>query len=487
MADHILVIDEGTTSTRAIVYDLAGTALTSAQAELTQYYPAAGWVEHDAGEIWERTLAVARKAIDAAGAIDRIAAIGITNQRETVVAWDRTTGEPLSPAIVWQDRRTAARCAELRTAGHEPMIQQCTGLLLDPYFSATKMEWLLTHCPDVSTAGKRLCFGTIDSYLVWKLSGGAAHVTDASNASRTMLMGLDGGWDTALCTLFGIDPSSLPTIVDSAGLVAETDPDLFGRAIPIAAMIGDQQSATVGQGCLAPGSTKATFGTGAFILTNTGESPPRSDHRLLSTVLVQQAGRRSYALEGSIFVAGSLMQWLRDAVGLIVSAPESEQLAASVPDNGGVCFVPALSGLGAPHWRADARALVTGMTFASTKAHIVRAALEAQSHQIHDLMTAYRLDGVIWDRLRVDGGMIANNWLAQDLADITGLTVERPQDVETTALGAAMLAAVGIGLHADLATASATMGGKLARFEPTMDTSVREARLALWHAALAKL
>jgi glycerol kinase len=290
-----------------------------------------------------------------------------------------------------------------------------------------------------------------------------------------------------LCATFGIDPATPPTIVDSVGIIGETEADLFGRAIPIAAMIGDQQAATVGQGCLAVGATKATFGTGAFILTNAGDKPPTSSHRLLGTVLLQQQGKRSYALEGSIFVAGSLMQWLRDSLGLIVTAPESEALAASVADNGGVCFVPALSGLGAPHWRADARALVTGMTFATTKAHIVRAALEAQSHQINDLMMAYRQDGIVWDSIRVDGGMIANNWLAQDLADITGLPVERPANVETTALGAAMLAAVGCGLYPDLASATSAMRGKLERFEPRMDGATREARLNQWRDAISKV
>ncbi|WP_037499518.1 FGGY family carbohydrate kinase [Sphingomonas jaspsi] len=486
MADRILVIDEGTTSTRAIVYDIDGTPVATVQAQLTQYYPEPGWVEQDASEIWDRTLAVAREAIASVGGADCIAAIGITNQRETVVAWDRSTGEPLTRAIVWQDRRTAARCAELREAGHEADIQRKTGLLLDPYFSASKMEWLLENEPAVA-ACDQLAFGTIDSFLAWKLTGGRTHATDASNASRTMLMGLTGGWDAELCALFGVDAATLPTIVDSLGIIGQTDPSLFGRAIPIAAMIGDQQSATVGQGCLAVGATKATFGTGAFILTNAGDTPPASAHRLLGTVLLQQHGRRSYALEGSIFVAGSLMQWLRDSLGLIVTAPESEALAASVPDNGGVCFVPALSGLGAPHWRADVRALVTGMTFATTKAHIVRAALEAQSHQIHDLMMAYRQDGIVWDSIRVDGGMIANNWLAQDLADITGLPVERPANVETTALGAAMLAAVGCGLYPDLACATSAMRGKLERFEPRMDGATRDARLSQWRDAISKV
>lgn len=488
MAELILVIDEGTTSTRAIVFDRKGQPVSTAQADLTQYYPHPGWVEQDAAEIWERTLDVARRAIETAGGAAKIAAIGITNQRETVVAWDRVSGEPLARAIVWQDRRTGPRCQELKDAGHEELVQSVTGLLLDPYFSATKMEWMLRNLPEVAGAGERLAFGTIESFLVWKLTGGRVHASDASNASRTMLMGLaSGDWDERLTSLFGIDRTTLPQIVDSVGVIAETDADIFGRSIPIAALIGDQQSATVGQGCFAPGATKATLGTGAFILTNAGASPPVSRHRLLSTVLFQQQGKRQFALEGSIFVAGSLMQWLRDSLGLIVTSAESETMAASVTDNGGVYFVPALAGLGAPHWRADAKALVVGMTFATSKAHVVRAALEAQSHQIYDLMEAYRSDGVDWGNLRVDGGMIANNWLAQDLADITGLPVERPAFVETTALGAATLAAVGIGLHGSVESAAERMRGSLERFEPRMDPSVRAARIRDWHAALAKV
>jgi glycerol kinase len=423
-----------------------------------------------------------------AGGADRIAAIGITNQRETMVAWDRETGEPLGNAIVWQDRRTADRCAELREAGREASIRSKTGLLLDPYFSASKMEWMLTNRAEVRAAGSRLAFGTIDRWLVWKLSGGAVQATDASNASRTMLMALDGAsWDDGLCGLFGIDPATLPAIVDCAGEIGRTDPALFGVPIPICGSAGDQQAATIGQGCLAVGETKATFGTGAFVLTNSGERPLHSANRMLTTVLCQQACKRSYALEGSVFVAGSLFQWLRDSVGLIVSAPESELLARSVADNGGVYLVPALTGLGAPHWRADARALICGMSFATTKAHIVRAALEAQAHQAHDLMLAFAADGVRWEKLRIDGGMSANNWLAQDLADMLGLPVERPAFVETTALGAAMLAAVGAGIYPDLEAAADAMRGEVTRFEPQMRDEERQRRLAGWKEALARV
>ena len=488
MSEQLLIIDEGTTSTRSMLFNADGLLTGSAQQPLTQQYSAPGEVEHDAAEIWRKTLAVVREIIEAAGGAGKIAAIGITNQRETVVAWDRSTGEPIGTALVWQDRRTANRCAELKAAGHEAMVQARTGLLLDPYFSASKMEWMLRHRPEVRAAGGRLAFGTIDAWLIWKLTGGAVHATDATNASRTMLMALDGGdWDEELCGLFGIGPASLPSIVDSAGLIGTTDPSLFGAPIPICGVAGDQQAATIGQGCLRPGDTKATFGTGAFILTNSGGQPPRSANRLLSTVLCQIGGRRSYALEGSVFVAGSLMQWLRDSVGLIVTAAESEQLARSVPDNGGVYMVPALSGLGAPHWRPEVRGVIRGITFATTKAHIVRAALEAQAHQVHDLMRAYEADGVRWERLKIDGGMVANNWLAQDLADMLGLPVERPDFIETTALGAAMLAAVGAGVYPDLGAAAEAMRGPVTRFEPGMDDSERARRMVGWNDALAKV
>jgi glycerol kinase len=465
-----------------------GTVAGSAQHPITQYYPAPGHVEHDAAEIWERTLAAARDMVEVAGGAGAIIAIGITNQRETTVAWDRASGEPLGTALVWQDRRTADLCADLRQKGHEAMVQSRTGLLLDPYFCASKIGWLLANRPELGAIGNRLAFGTIDSWLVWKLTGGAVHASDASNASRTMLMALDSGeWDEELCALFGVDPVHLPRIVDCAGLIGETDPALFGRAIPICGMAGDQQAATIGQGCLQPGDTKATFGTGAFVLTNSGDKPLPSANRLLTTVLFQLDGKRSYALEGSVFVAGSLMQWLRDSAGLLVSAQESETLARSVPDNGGVYMVPALSGLGAPHWRPEARCLITGISFATTRAHLVRAALEAQGHQVYDLMKAFEADGERWERLRIDGGMVANNWLAQDLADMLDLTVERPAMVETTALGAAMLAAVGAGIYSDLSSAAEAMGGEVTRFEPKISASYRQHRLDGWKSALKRI
>ena len=483
--DLILVLDAGTTSTRAILFAPDGTMRAVAQAELTQHYPQAGWVEHDAGEIWAKTLAAARDVIGQAGGADRVAAIGITNQRETVVAWDKVTGEPLHHALVWQDRRTADACAALKNAGQEPVVQAATGLLLDPYFSATKMRWLVDNVPAVQAAAVagRLALGTVESWLVWKLTGGA-HVTDASNASRTLLLPLDGAsWDDGLCDLFGVPRGALGEVVDNAGQFGLTDPALLGRAIAITGLAGDQQSATIGQGCLAPGQTKATFGTGAFVLANMGDALPRSGHRLLGTVLYQLGGKRDYALEGSVFVAGSLIKWLRDGLGVIASAGESEALARSVPDSGGVVIVPALSGLGAPHWRPEARGVITGMSFSTTRAHLVRAALEAMAMQTQDLASAFAADGAEWTTLRIDGGMSANDWMAQDLADVLQVPVERPDFVETTALGAAMLAGVGAGLYPSLSAASGAMRGAVRTFAPGLQ--VDPERRAGWERALA--
>ncbi len=486
MTDLILVIDEGTTSTRAMLFRPDGQCIATQAMELTQHYPQPGWVEHDAAEIWDRTLAVTRAVIDQAGGAARIAAIGITNQRETVVFWDKTTGAPLAPAIVWQDRRTAAICRDLKEAGHEDAVQAKTGLLLDPYFSGSKIGWAMAHWPQLAAAGDRLAIGTVESWLVWKLTAnenrGGLHITDATNASRTALMAIgSGGWDDGLIDLFGVPRAALPDIVDCAGRFGETT--LFGPAIPICGMAGDQQAATIGQSCLAPGQTKATFGTGAFILTQAGPTPPVSRHRLLSTVAWQLGGKRAYALEGSVFVAGSLIKWLRDSIGLIGTAAETEALARSVADNGGVYLVPALSGLGAPWWQPEARASISGLSFTNTRAHIVRAALEAMAHQAHDLKTAFAADGTDWQALRIDGGMVSNDWMAQDMADILGITVERPAFAETTALGAAMLAGVGSGLFSGLEEASA-MRGAVEVFEPGMDQGTRMKRLDGWAAAV---
>jgi glycerol kinase len=484
MSDLILVIDEGTTSTRAMLFRPGGACLATAAAELTQFYPEPGRVEHDPAEIWDKTLAVTRTVIDKAGGAEKVAAIGITNQRETIVFWDRETGEPLAPAIVWQDRRTAATCRSLKEAGHEPMVQTKTGLLLDPYFSGSKIGWAMAHWDAVKAAGTRLAVGTVESWLIWKLTGGL-HITDATNASRTALMAIGSGhWDDGLIELFGVPRTALPEIVDCAGRFGETR--LFGAPIPICGIAGDQQAATIGQSCLQIGETKATFGTGAFVLSQAGPIPPASRNRLLSTIAWQIDGRRAYALEGSVFVAGSLIKWLRDEIGLIGTAAETEALARSVPDNGGAYLVPALSGLGAPWWEPEARAAISGLSFSTGKAHIVRAALEAMAHQAHDLKTAFAADGVDWASVRIDGGMVANNWMAQDMADILGVDVERPRFAETTALGAAMLAGVGCGLFTGLAEASA-MRGQVETFTPHLAADARAARLDGWRSAVRRV
>ncbi len=485
----ILVLDAGTTSTRAMVLDCNDALHASSQRQLAQHYPQAGWVEHDAEEIWQSTLTCAREAVSQAGGADRIACLGITNQRETVIAWDKASGAPLHRALVWQDRRTADVCAALREAGHEPAVQAATGLLLDPYFSGTKMRWLLDNVPAVRAAAQsgQLALGTVESWLVFKLTGGL-RITDAANASRTSLLPLSAaGFDQGLCELFGVPHPALAEVVDNAGDFGAALPEWFGAPISITGLAGDQQAATIGQGCLAPGETKATYGTGAFVLANMGTAIPQSRHRLLGTVLVQLDGKRQFALEGSVFTAGSLIQWLRDALGLIASAGECEALARSVPDSGGVVIIPALSGLGAPHWRPEARASITGLSFASTRAHIVRAALEAMALQTHDLARAFASDGAPWTSLRIDGGMSVNDWIAQDLADMLALEVERPDFTETTALGAAMLAGLGAGLFASLEEAAAAMRGPVSRFVPVLGAARRTARLQAWHRALAGL
>ncbi|WP_353216048.1 glycerol kinase GlpK [Sandarakinorhabdus sp.] len=481
----LLVLDAGTTSTRAIAFTLAGDIAASAARPITQYYPASGWVEHDASEILAQSRACLEEVANEVGAA-RIAAIGITNQRETVVFWDRASGEPLARAIVWQDRRTAAMCAELKS--HEAMVQARTGLLLDPYFSGTKIRWAIDNWPMVGDAARdgRLAVGTVESWLIWHLSGGAAHVTDATNASRTLLMNLTtSAWDAELLDLFGVPAAALPAIVDCAGALATTV--IAGRTIPITGAAGDQQAAAIGQGCLSPGMLKATYGTGCFLLAHAGDTPPVSHNRLLSTVAWRLDGRCAYALEGAIFVAGSAIQWLRDGLGIIASSAESETLAQSVPDSGGVSFVPALAGLGAPHWAPDARGLICGLSGGTTRAHIVRAALEAQGQQTADLVDALAADGVAAAVLRVDGGMVANDWLCQDLADTLGVVVERPRVIETTAMGAAMLAGVGAGLFADLPAAAAAMAAAGRQFHPATDAATRQERRSAWQAAIARV
>lgn len=482
MGDSLLVIDEGTSSTRAMLVNPSGLTGAMPQRALTTSYPQPGWVEQDAEEIWKLTLEAAREAVG--DDPSRVTAIGLTNQRETIVFWDRSSGMALAPAIVWQDRRTADNCEALRQAGHEAAVQATTGLLLDPYFSASKIGWALDHWPALREAGERLCVGTIESWLVFKLTGGL-HVSDATNASRTQLMDLRGGWDESLCNLFGVPRLALPEIVDCAGPVGFTLPEHFGRPIAITGMAGDQQAAAVGQACFATGDTKATFGTGAFILTHAGAEPPVSTHRLLSTVAWQLGGERRYALEGSLFVAGQMVHWLRDQLGLIGTSAECEALARSVADSGGVQIVPAFAGLGAPHWRPDARGGIFGLTLGSGRAHIVRAALEAVANQSVELQRAFSADGVNWSRLRIDGGMAANDFLAQDLADLLKVPVERPANVESSALGAAMLAAVGSGIHATLDEAGAAMCGATDCFRPAMEDQQRSARLERWDRAVA--
>lgn len=485
-APLILAIDEGTTSTRAVAFDLAGNIVDSEGAPLTQHYPQPGWVEHDATEIWERTLACGRAVAERVG-VERIAAIGITNQRETVVFWDRRTGEPLSNAIVWQDRRTAELCERLRGEGLEPMVQARTGLLLDPYFSGTKIAWAMAKWPAVAEAARdgTLALGTVDSYLLFRLTEGRVHATDATNAARTLLMNLATcTWDDELIERLGVPRAALPAIVDCAGPLGETT--LLGRSIPITGCAGDQQAASIGQGCLTPGLVKATYGTGTFVLAQAGATPPVSRHRLLSTAAWRLNGAAAYAIEGSIFVAGSAVQWLRDGLRIIASSADSEALARSVPDSGGVHFVPAFAGLGAPYWRADARGLLTGLTGGTTRAHIVRACLEAMSHQTADLFDALAADGVTPSCVRVDGGMVANDWLCQDLADMLGIKVERPKVIETTALGAAMLAAVGAG-HFESLQAAQSMWQPDRIFTPTLDSDNRATRRAGWRRAIEQV
>ena len=483
----LLAIDQGTTSSRAIVFDSHGAVRTVAQREFRQHYPAGGWVEHDPEEIWSSTVAVTREALAAAGGA--VAAIGITNQRETTVVWDRATGAPIHRAIVWQDRRTAAHCRTLRDAGHEPAVSAKTGLLLDPYFSATKLAWILDHVDGARerAAAGDLAFGTIDTFLIWRLTGGAVHATDATNASRTLLFDIHAqAWDDALLQLFDVPRSVLPEVRDSADDFGTTTADVLGHAVPIGGVAGDQHAATVGQACFAPGMVKSTYGTGCFAVMNTGSEAIRSRHRLLTTVAWRIEGRPTYALEGSIFVAGAAVQWLRDGLGLIGTAPETEALAAALPDSGGVYLVPAFTGLGAPHWDPDARGAIFGLTRDSGPAHLARAALESVCLQTRDLMAAMAADrGAEIERLRVDGGMVENAWLLQALADIVDVTVERPRVVETTALGAAYLA----GLQTGVFRSVEEIGGQWARdaeFAPRMPGRERGRLVRGWESAVAR-
>jgi glycerol kinase len=492
MADprYLLAIDQGTTSTRAIIFTADARPLATAQAEFRQYYPQDGWVEHDPEDIWRDTLGTAREAIAQAGLTARdIAAIGITNQRETTLVWDRATGAPIHKAIVWQDRRTAGVCADLARQGHEAMVQERTGLLLDPYFSATKLAWLLDNVAGARERAERgeLAFGTIDSFLLWRLTGGRIHATDATNASRTMLFDIRRQrWCPDLLKLFDIPATLLPEVRDSSGIFGESDAELFGAPIRIAGIAGDQQAALIGHGGFATGDAKATYGTGCFMLLNTGDQIVRSTNRLLATVAYRFGGKPSYAVEGSIFVAGAAIKWLRDGLGLITDVSQTEAMARHLPDNGGVYMVPAFIGLGAPHWEPDARGLICGLTLGSSAEHIARAALESVGYQTNDLIDAMVRDGApALAALHVDGGMAANDWLCQFLADITQTPVERPESLEATALGAAFLAGLAIGIWKDMGEI-AGLPRTMRRFDPHATGEQREQLLAGWRMALNK-
>jgi glycerol kinase len=493
MARHILVIDQGTTSTRSMVFDADVAPVAAAQQEFGQIYPRPGWVEHDPEEIWTSVLATARQALLSAGlAASDIVALGIANQRETVVVWDRRSGRPIHNAIVWQDRRTAKVCERLERAGHDALIAERSGLRLDPYFSATKIGWLLDNVDgarEAAVAG-HLAFGTVDSFLLWRLTDGAVHSTDATNASRTLLFDIHRGvWDEDLLKLFGIPPAMLPTVRDSAGMFGTTAH--LGGPISVRGIAGDQQAALIGQACFLPGMVKSTYGTGCFALLNTGREPIASRHRLITTVAYQLDGVRTYALEGSIFVAGAAVQWLRDGLGLIASADETGTLAAESDPMQQVYMVPAFVGLGAPHWDSEARALLTGMTRGTTRRELARAALECVAYQTRDLIDAMQADlGDGWSDeaptvIRVDGGMSASDWTMQFLADILAAPVDRPSCLETTAVGAAYLAGMAAGLYPNAETFAAGWRGER-RFQPAMAAADRETKYRGWQDAVAR-
>ncbi len=489
-ATHVLAIDQGTTSTRSIVFDAEARAVASAQVEFAQHYPAPGWVEHDPEDIWRDTLATARQAIAESGVgAAGIAGIGITNQRETVVVWDRATGEAVHRAIVWQDRRTADICAGLKADGAEDMVRSRTGLLLDPYFSAAKIAWVLDHVDGARARAERgdLAFGTIDSFLLWRLTGGAVHATDVTNAARTSLYDIRAQrWDEALCRLFRVPTAMLPAVEDNSHVFGTTVDGLFDVPIPIAGMAGDQQAALFGQACFEPGMAKSTYGTGCFMLLNTGDEALTSEHRLLTTPAYRLGGRMTYALEGSIFVAGAAVKWLRDGLGVITHARETDDMATQVPDSHGVYMVPAFVGLGAPHWDPAARGAIYGLTLGATAAHLARAALEAVGYQTMDLAEAMIADGGDAPAtIRIDGGMAANDWLCQFLADMLEVPVERPEHLETTALGAAFLAGLATGVWPDCAALTRTWR-RGACFEPRMAPADRARLAAGWQDAVRR-
>jgi len=486
----VLAIDQGTTSTRAIVFDAQLNIVCVAQREFPQYYPHDGWVEHNPEDLWATSVAVVKEAIaEAEQQGGRVVAIGVTNQRETTLVWDRATGKPVFNAIVWQDRRAAEFCESLRAEGLEPTVQSKTGLLLDAYFSASKVTWILNNVPGARARAEKgeLAFGTVDSFLISRLSGGRAHVTDATNASRTNLYNIHTGeWDPELLKMFTVPESMLPKVLDCSANFAETDPALFGRAIPILGVAGDQQSAAIGQGCFEKGSVKSTYGTGCFALMNTGDEVAVSKNRLLSTVAYQLEGKRTYALEGSIFIAGAAVQWLRDGLGIIKDAAESQALAESLPGNDGVYMVPAFTGLGAPHWDPDARAAIMGMSRGTGPAEFARAALESVCYQTHDLLSAMAADAGMPARLRVDGGMVRNDWLMAFLADMLNMPIDRPKIVETTALGAAYLAGSKAGVYGNFSEIAKEWQCERT-FKPTMLPEQRQQLLAGWNDAVSRV
>jgi glycerol kinase len=485
--DVVLAIDQGTTGTTALLLDAAVRVVAQFNVEFPNHYPSPGLVEHDTDEIWASVQAAVRGALRQAGPVT-LRAIGITNQRETCLFWDRATGQPIHRALVWQDRRTADTCRRLKEEGREPWVRARTGLVLDPYFSATKAAWLLDHVPGARAAAEAgtLAFGTIDAWLAFRLCG--AHATDASNASRTLLFNLHtGDWDPELCSLFGVPMATLPRICDNAEVLGSTAGlDFLPDGIPVAGMAGDQQSALFGQACFTPGMAKCTFGTGAFVLLNTGGAIVSSEAGLLSTVAWRLRGQTTYALEGSAFIAGAAVQWLRDGLGLISTAAEVEALAASVPDSGGVIFVPALTGLGAPYWRPDARGAIFGLTRGTTKAHLARAALEGVAFQIADILAVMSAEsGRPLARLQVDGGAARNDLLMQTQADLLGVTCVRPTVLETTALGAAFLAGLGVGMWENEDAIAAAWAVDRS-FAPQLSAEGRDGRLRAWRAAVAK-
>jgi glycerol kinase len=486
---YILAIDQGTTSSRAILFDETMQVTASAQQEFKQHFPASGWVEHDPGDLWQTTQSTCRDAVVKAG-IDaaEIAAIGITNQRETTIVWDKATGEPVHNAIVWQDRRTSDYCAQMRDAGHEQMFTAKTGLLLDPYFSATKLRWILENVDGARARAEagELLFGTVDSYIIWKLTGGARHVTDATNAARTMLYDIHkGGWSKSICELLEIPLAMLPEVKDSAADFGEASKDLLGSPIPILGVAGDQQAATVGQACFEPGMLKSTYGTGCFALLNTGDTPVASKNRLLTTIAYQLDGKPTYALEGSIFIAGAVVQWLRDGLQIISDATQTQAMAEASDAGQGIVLVPAFTGLGAPYWNADCRGAVYGLTRNTGPEDFARAALESVGYQTRDLLEAMTAD---WDGsgdsvLRVDGGMTASDWAMQFLSDIIDAQVDRPQVLETTALGAAWLAGMRAGIYPDQAGFAKNWALEK-RFEPAMSDALRDKKYAAWKRAV---